>query len=426
MWAGLPYIDAGAILRFCDSAILRLGVFLWVVYKRNQSPRPPTTRALPAGRAPAMFVFQPICRLDKPAALDLAAATRVGTSTERDAGNGLFAARALPAGLYVEHNGLIKVRIDGVEERGRAVIGGVTLRGCVDALGLELDRQALWQATIDMACMQYREMDAAARTEAMLLVQMDTQLNPEHEWRFPMYVYGEINVATVVAFLLEPATREALNALVLSYKVGPGHLDPCFFVQGMSVAELLWVFAIGAHFEAEKPAVGFHITGELVLAIALVLQNSWVHEEGRGAARVACLSRLVCQANTTRRASGINCGAVASYSGDVVCALGLVLSEAVPAGAELFVAYDRAGLDDEGRYRFAGDVRQTKNGYVWELLQHATCTPGVRRLALAALLHPKMRAVLQATRAWIHTARRKGGLDAGQLATLTQWGLLAR
>lgn len=200
-----------------------------------------------------------------------------------------------------------KVRIDGVEERGKAVIRGVTLRGCVDALGVSLDTAELRKTTVEMAYMQYFDMDRkaamdkSARTEALLLVQMDTQLYPEHEWRFPMYFYGEVNIATAVAFLLVPETREALNALVLAYKVGPGHLDPCFFVQGMSVAELLWVFAIGAHFEATKPAVGFHIVGELVLAIALMLQNHWLHEEDGGAARVACVSRLVCQVTRCKK-----------------------------------------------------------------------------------------------------------------------------
>ena len=200
-----------------------------------------------------------------------------------------------------------KVRVDGVEERGQAVIRGVTLRGCVDALGLRMDTAELRQTTVEMACMQYFDMDRraamdkSARTEALLLVQMDTQLYPEHEWRFPMYFYDEVNIATAVAFLLVPETREALNALVLSYKVGPGHLDPCFFVQGMSIAELLWVFAIGAHFEATKPAVGFHIVGELVLAIALMLQNHWLHDEDGGAARVACVSRLVCQVTRCKK-----------------------------------------------------------------------------------------------------------------------------
>ncbi len=200
-----------------------------------------------------------------------------------------------------------KVRVDGVEERGQAVIRGVTLRGCVDALGLRMDTAELRKTTVEMACMQYFDMDRraamdkSARTEALLLVQMDTQLYPEHEWRFPMYFYGEVNIATAVAFLLVPETREALNALVLSYKVGPGHLDPCFFVQGMSIAELLWVFAIGAHFEATKPAVGFHIVGELVLAIALMLQNHWLHDQDGGAARVACVSRLVCQVTRCKK-----------------------------------------------------------------------------------------------------------------------------
>ena len=109
-------------------------------------------------------------------------------------------------------------------------------------------------------------------------------------------------------------------------------------------------------------------------------------------------------------------------AGSVVRANALVLPMPVPAGAELFLQYDGDNPDPEECYRFVGDVRQTKNGYVWELLQ-STCTPGVRRLALAALQHPKMHGVLQITRNWVTMARGKGGLSAGQVETLTGWGL---
>ena len=110
-------------------------------------------------------------------------------------------------------------------------------------------------------------------------------------------------------------------------------------------------------------------------------------------------------------------------AGSVIHANALVLPAPVPAGAELFLEYDHGNLDHEECYRFVGDVRQTKNGYVWELLQ-SSCTPGVRRLALAALQHPKMSGVLQITRNWITMAHSKGGLDAGQVETLTGWGLV--
>lgn len=67
-----------------------------------------------------MFVFPPICRLaadDRPSPakkasggpLHLREYTRVGKSTEPGAGNGLFAAHAMPAGVYVEHDSLVKV-----------------------------------------------------------------------------------------------------------------------------------------------------------------------------------------------------------------------------------------------------------------------------------------------------------------------------
>ena len=67
-----------------------------------------------------MFVFPPICRLgadDRPSPakkasggpLHLREYTRVGKSTEPGAGNGLFAVHAMPAGVYVEHDSLLKV-----------------------------------------------------------------------------------------------------------------------------------------------------------------------------------------------------------------------------------------------------------------------------------------------------------------------------
>ena len=67
-----------------------------------------------------MFVFPPICRLgqnDHPASAKtahggprlLSESTRVGPSTEPGAGNGLFAACAMPAGVYVEHDSIVKV-----------------------------------------------------------------------------------------------------------------------------------------------------------------------------------------------------------------------------------------------------------------------------------------------------------------------------
>ena len=67
-----------------------------------------------------MFVFPPICRLgqnDRPAPAKtargrprlLSELTRVAPSTEPGAGNGLFAAHDMPAGVYVEHDSLVKV-----------------------------------------------------------------------------------------------------------------------------------------------------------------------------------------------------------------------------------------------------------------------------------------------------------------------------
>lgn len=384
-----------------------------------------------------MFVYPPICRLTaeeatrKPVAA-LADYVRVAPSTVAGAGNGLFAARALPRGVYAELDGFVRIQLTGVEERGHGLLYGTSFGACVAAAGLGAHDVDLAHVAHDLAHLQYAHMEPAEYERGMRLATLNAA-GTRKGARFPLFTYGKVNVAVVVDYLLDASVRRGLDAMVRRSQFAPGHVDPCFFVQCTSVQELVWLFAL-----CTEHGLGIN---DLVHVVALVFQNHFTAQEARidrEDVEVAYVAPLVCSANTVADPARVKCDITPVYGtprgplplielsargeivpapirhrGDLEALVGtaLVVMRSVAAGEELFVDYSAGATDPEDRYRFVGELGASRNGFVWELLQ-PSCPSTVRRLAIAVLRHESMAGVRALARAWARAAGLDTALEA--------------
>lgn len=361
-----------------------------------------------------MFVYPPICRLsDKDDVLHKV--VKCKKSTEPGAGRGLFARRNIMPGVYMELSGFVPIKLSEVEQSAAFYLHDTSLAKCVKEAGLGTYSAELFLA---LAHWQYRDLDEATYTHAMQMAE-----RTKNSMRFPLFVYCEMNVATIAGYHLDPKLCQGLRGHVERAIFAPGHVDLRYFVQGVTVQELLWVFAL-----CTQRGVKLE---DVVRIVALVRQNHFsaveVHNNGQEYVKVVYLAPLMCSANMAPKESMIKCAITPVYrttdgpvpavelsahgvfqptkikSKECLVGTALVVQETVLKGEELFFTYANETVDPENQYRFVGELGKSQNGFVWELLQ-PSCPVPVRDLAKAVLQHEAMALVLCLARSWAEKA----------------------